>query len=285
MERSPAASCVGVGLRFAHHEEMRSRRPAVGWLEVHTENYMGGGPNPRALEKLRADYPVSLHGVGLSLGSAGRLDEAHLARVAEVVERFAPTRVSEHLSWSVTGGRYLADLLPLPLTEETLCVVARNVDAFQTRIGRAVLIENPSTYVQFRQSAIPEWEFLAELCARTGCSILCDVNNIYVSASNHGWDPSSYIARLPARHVGEIHLAGHAERTLEGGLALLVDDHGSPVCDAVWALYEQAVAKFGAVPTLIEWDTNIPPLAVLLAEAAKAEALLARLACGVPDAA
>ncbi|MFO1185978.1 MAG: DUF692 domain-containing protein [Alphaproteobacteria bacterium] len=285
MKRSPASSLVGVGLRFAHHEEMRSRRPQLGWLEVHTENYMGGGPNPRALDVLRADYPVSLHGVGLSLGSADGLDETHLARVAAAVARFAPARVSEHLSWSIAGGHYLADLLPMPLTEETLAIFVRNVDALQTRIGRAVLIENPSTYLQFRGSDIPEWEFLAELCARTGCGILCDVNNIYVSACNHGLDAGSYITNLPAQRVGEIHLAGHAERTLEGGRTLLVDDHGSPVCEAVWALYEKAVARFGAVPTLMEWDTNIPPLDTLLGEAVKAESVLARAAAGVCDAA
>lgn len=264
---------------------MQARKPAIGWLEVHTENYMGGGPNPRALENLRADYPVSLHGVGLSLGSAAGLDELHLERVAAAVDRFAPARVSEHLSWSMADGAYFADLLPLPLTGETLAVVARNIDALQTRIGRTILVENPSTYVQFRRSEIPEWEFLAELCARTGCGILCDVNNIYVSASNHGWDAGEYLARLPARHIGEIHLAGHAERTLEGGRTLRIDDHGSPVSGEVWSLYEQAVARFGAVPALIEWDTNVPSLDTLLAEATKAEAVLARADAGAADAA
>lgn len=278
MNRSSIASPVGIGLRFPHHEDMRARRPKIGWLEVHTENYMGGGPSPHALEELRADYPVSLHGVGLSLGSAEGLDTHHLARVAEVVERFEPARVSEHLAWSTAGGTYLADLLPLPMTEEALLAVARNVQQFQERIGRAILVENPSSYVQFRHSTIPEWEFLAELCARTDCGILCDVNNIYVSACNHGWNAEDYIARLPAASIGEIHLAGHATRSLPDGGTIRIDDHGSPVCAEVWALYEAALRRFGPVPTLIEWDTDVPSLDTLLGEASKAEALAARMA-------
>lgn len=249
-------------------------RPEVAWLEVHTENYMGGGTPLRYLETIRRDYPVSLHGVGLSLGSAEGLDLNHLERVRCAVERFEPGLISEHVSWSVAGGAYLADLLPLPLTEEALKVVCRNVDDAQVRLKRRILIENPSTYLQFSHSTIPEWEFLSSVAGRTGCGILCDVNNIHVSAGNHGWNTSAYLAALPPAAIGEIHLAGHAVRQLEGGRMLRIDNHGSRVAPEVWSLYAEALARFGPVPTLIEWDTDIPPLDVLLGEAAQAEVML-----------
>lgn len=251
-------------------------RPAVGWLEVHTENYFGGGMPGRYLDAVRGHYPVSLHGVGLSLGSAQGLDGKHLDQVAAAVERFAPALVSEHLSWSVVDGRYLADLLPLPMTEEALAVVCRHVDQMQTRLQRPILIENPSTYLRWRHSTIPEWEFLAEVARRSGCGILCDVNNIYVSAMNHGWDAKAYLAALPPAAIGEIHLAGHSLRELESGALLRIDDHGSRVIPEVWALYAEALQRFGPVPTLIEWDTSLPPLAVLLDEASQAATLLDR---------
>ncbi|MEX3935145.1 DUF692 domain-containing protein [Paraburkholderia phymatum] len=267
-------TAAGVGLRFRHHRAVLDERPAAAWFEVHTENYMGGGPATRCLDAIRRDYPVSLHGVGLSLGSADGLDAAHLARVSQVIKRVQPGLVSEHLAWSVAGGTYLADLLPLPMTEEALDVVCRNVDQVQTALGRRILVENPSTYLRFSHSTIPEWEFLAHLAQRTGCGLLCDVNNIYVSACNHGWNPHTYIDALPSAAIGEIHLAGHSVRQLEGGRALRIDDHGSRVAPPVWALYAAALQRFGPVPTLIEWDTDVPSLDVLIEEAAIAESAL-----------
>jgi len=249
-------------------------RPDVAWLEVHTENYMGGGAPLAYLEAIRGRYPLSLHGTGLSLGSAGGLDALHLERIRRTVERIEPALLSEHLSWSVSGGRYLADLLPLPMTEEALDVVCRHVDQAQTYLRRRILIENPSTYLRYRHSTIPEWEFLAALAARCGCGILCDVNNIFVSASNHGWNPLTYLAGLPPAAVGEIHLAGHSVRQIDGR-TLRIDDHGSRVIAEVWTLYEVALSRLGPVPTLIEWDVNVPPIDVLLDEAAKAASKLA----------
>jgi uncharacterized protein (UPF0276 family) len=265
---------AGIGLRFPHHQAVADTRPEVAWLEVHTENYMGGGTTLRYLETIRRDYPLSLHGVGLSLGSAEEIDAAHLTRVRRVVERIEPGLVSEHLSWSVVGGAYLADLLPLPMTEEALDVVCRHIEQAQACLKRRLLIENPSTYLRFRHSTIPEWEFLARVAERTGCGILCDVNNIYVSACNHGWDAATYLAALPRVAVAEIHLAGHAIKKLDDGQTLRIDDHGSRVAPPVWALYAEALARFGPVPTLVEWDTNVPPLEVLLEEAARAAAML-----------
>ncbi len=274
MERGPIPAKAGIGLRFQHHEAVVDSRPPVAWFEVHAENYMGGGTPLRFLDAVRRDYPMSLHGVGLSLGSADGLDDAHLGRLTRLIARCEPGLVSEHLSWSVAAGAYLADLLPLPMTEEALALVSRHVDRVQRRLNRRILVENPSTYLRYRHSAIPEWEFVAELARRTGCGILCDVNNIYVSARNHGWDASAYLAALPSSAIGEIHLAGHSLRSLDGGRELRIDDHGSRVIAEVWALYMEALARFGAVPTLIEWDTNVPPFDVLLDEAARAAALL-----------
>ncbi|WP_454743619.1 MNIO family bufferin maturase [Cupriavidus necator] len=267
---------AGIGLRFRHHQVVVEARPAVAWFEVHTENYMGGGSAPGYLDAIRRDYPISLHGVGLSLGSAEGLDSAHLARVHEMVERVEPGLVSEHLSWSITDGKYLADLLPLPMTEEALVIVCGHVDHVQSVLRRRILVENPSTYLRFCHSTIPEWEFLAEVARRTGCGILCDVNNIYVSACNHGWDARAYLGALSPAAIGEIHLAGHSVRQLEQGRVLRIDDHGSRVAPKVWALYEDALQRFGPVPTLIEWDTAVPALDVLLEEAAVAEAVLKR---------
>ncbi len=265
---------AGVGLRFRHHQEVLEARPAAAWFEVHTENYMGGGSAPAYLDAIRRDYPVSLHGTGLSLGSAEGLDPAHLARVRELVKRTEPGLVSEHLSFSVAGGNYLADLLPLPLTEEALEIVCRNVAQVQDHLKRRILVENPSTYLQFRHSTIPEWEFLGQVAKRTGCGILCDVNNIYVSACNHGWRASAYLAALAPQAVGEIHLAGHSRRRIDDARTLLIDDHGSRVSPEVWALYAEALVRFGPIPTLIEWDTDVPPMAVLLEEAAHASVLI-----------
>ena len=270
----PVLAAAGIGLRFQHHQSVLETRPAVAWLEVHIENYMGGGTPLRYLDAIRREYPLSLHGIGLSLGSADGVDPDHLARARTVIERFEPGLVSEHLAWSIVDGIYLADLLPLPLTDEALDVVCRNVDCVQAFLRRPILLENASSYLRFSHSTIPEWDFITAVAKRTGCGILCDVNNIYVSASNHGWDASAYLAALPARSVGEIHLAGHTLRKFDDARTLRIDDHGSRVAPAVWALYAEALARFGPVPTLIEWDTNVPPLDVLLAEAAQAAALL-----------
>jgi uncharacterized protein (UPF0276 family) len=275
-ERGSIPAHAGIGLRFPHHKVVAETRPDVAWFEVHTENYMGGGTPLRYLETIRRDYPISLHGVGLSLGSAEGLDRSHLKRVRDVIARIEPGLVSEHLSWSIVNGIYLADLLPLPMTEEALDVVCRHVDEVQEVLGRRILIENPSSYLQYTHSTIPEWEFLRGVVEHTGCGILCDVNNIYVSACNHGWDASAYLAALPKTTVEEIHLAGHAVKNI-GGRCLRIDDHGSRVSPEVWRLYEQALARFGSVPVLIEWDTNIPDFAVLQEEALQAEHALQRV--------
>ena len=274
MERGPIPAAAGIGLRFQHHQAVVDTRPDVAWLEVHTENYMGGGKPAAYLDAIRRDYPISLHGIGLSLGSAEGPDDAHLERTRLAVNRFEPGLVSEHLAWNIVDGTYLADLLPLPMTEEALDVVCRNVNRTQAYLKRRILIENPSTYLRFEHSSIPEWEFVAAIAERTGCGLLCDVNNIYVSASNHGWDPSAYLRALPVDAVAEVHLAGHAERPVDGGRVLRIDDHGSRVAPAVWALYAEALERFGPVPTLIEWDTDIPSLEILLDEAAQAQSHL-----------
>jgi uncharacterized protein (UPF0276 family) len=271
----PIPAKAGIGLRFQHHLAVLDGKPDIAWMEVHTENYMGGGTAPRMLDAIRCDYPISLHGVGLSLGSAEGLDVVHIDRIRQVADRIEPAMMSEHIAWSSVAGTYLADLLPLPMTEEALAVVCRHVDQVQARVNRRILVENPSTYVRFRHSTIPEWEFMAAVAKRTGCGILCDVNNIFVSAHNHDWDPSAYLAALPADAIGEIHLAGHSLKPLAGGRTLRIDDHASRVCAEVWALYREALARFGPVPTLIEWDNEVPPLDVLLGEAAQADGFIA----------
>ncbi|WJR81266.1 DUF692 domain-containing protein [Bradyrhizobium sp. NP1] len=281
---SPIPAQAGIGLRFQHHQAVLDTRPDVSWMEVHTENYMGGGTPVRDLEAIRHDTPISLHGVGLSLGSAEGLDPAHLERIRKVAERIEPGLMSEHIAWNMVDGTYLADLLPLPMTEEALDVVCRHVDQTQTCLKRRILVENPSTYVVFADSIIPEWEFMAAVATRTGCGVLCDVNNICVSAHNHGWDASLYLASLPRDAIGEIHLAGHSLRTFADGSMLRIDDHASRVSEEVWALYRQAIARFGAVPTLIEWDNDVPALDVLLEEAGRAQAFITALKNEAPHA-
>jgi len=276
-----APAAAGIGLRFAHHEAVVATRPPVPWFEVHAENYFGGGTNLRFLQAVRADYGVALHAVGVSLGSAQGIDAAHLERLCALVACIEPCLVSEHLSWSTVDGHYLTDLLPLPLTEEALGTVCANVDRVQSRLRRQILVENPSSYLRYRHATIPEWEFLAAVARRTGCGILCDVNNIFVSACNHGWNASAYLAALPEPLIGEIHLAGHSCRRLDDGRVIRVDDHGGPVAAEVWDLYQEALARFGPVPTLVEWDNNIPTLDVLLAEAAHAETILQALGTNV----
>jgi uncharacterized protein (UPF0276 family) len=278
--RAPEAS-AGIGLRAPHYGELLQRRPALAFLEVHSENYFCDGGAPLAwLERFRDRYPLSLHGVGLSLGSADPLDERHLARLAALVRRFEPALVSEHLCWSSFGGRHANDLLPLPYTREALDHVVRRVDAVQERLARRILVENVSSYLQFAESTIPEWEFAAEVARRSGCGLLLDVNNIWVNAVNHGFDPHDYLEATDPRHVEEIHLAGF--EALEGRL---IDTHGAPVSSEVWALYESAIARFGPRPTLIEWDADLPALDVLLAEAAKAQRILAARAVAAEAAA
>jgi uncharacterized protein (UPF0276 family) len=274
---SPAASLpkAGIGLRFQHHRTLLEERPPVGFVEVHSENYLGGGPAIKHLQAARREYPVSLHGVGLSLGSAEGLDASHLQRVCELADRIDPLFVSEHISWSVAGGIYLNDLLPLPYTEEALAIFCANVQRMQKALKRPVLVENPSSYLQFAHSTIPEWEFVAEISKRTGCGLLLDVNNIYVSACNHGFDGGEYLRAMPRGAVREVHLAGHTAKQI-GDQTLRIDDHGSVVCDEVWALYGEAIRLLGPVPTLIEWDSRIPPLADIVAEAAKADVIVQR---------
>jgi uncharacterized protein (UPF0276 family) len=268
----PIPARAGIGLRAPHMAEIMAKRPAVGWLEVHAENYMGHGPAFRALERLRPDYPLSLHGVGLSLGSAEGIDDAHLARLKLLADCLDPLLISEHLSWSDIDGVYLNDLMPLPYTEETLDLVVEHVDFVQGRLGRKILIENPSAYLRFRHSSIPEAEFLGALAARSGCGLLCDINNIYVSGRNLGFDPVEYLAALPAAAIGEFHLAGHQANPVGDGV-VLIDDHGSAVADAVWALHGEALRRIGRRPTLVEWDSHLPALDGLVAEADKADQL------------
>jgi len=269
--REPAHG-AGIGLRACHHAAVMTSPPDVGFLEIHAENYLGGGSARRCLDRVRRDLPVSVHGVGLSLGSAEGLDGRHLGRVAGLVREVEPLLVSEHLAWSVAGGVYHNDLLPLPYSEEALGVVCANVQRLQEALGRQVLVENPSTYLRFTDSAIPEEEFLLAIAARTGCGLLLDVNNVHVTATNHGLDALAYIERLAVTPVGEIHLAGH-HVTEADGVPILIDDHGSAVSDAVWALYARATRLFPQAPVLIEWDANIPALDVLVAEAHRANAV------------
>jgi hypothetical protein len=270
----PAAA--GIGLRFSHHRAVLEERPRTAWFEVHAENYMGGGKPLAYLEAIRRDYPVALHGVALSLGSAEGLDARHLQRLATLARRIDAGLVSEHLAWTASGGVHFPDLLPLPYTEEALDLVCRNVERAQQALGRRLLIENPSSYLRYRHSSIPEPEFIGAVAARTGCGILCDVNNIYVSACNHGFNALAYLRALPVEAIGEFHLAGHRVRKLEDGREIRIDDHGSRVASEVWALFAEAVRLFGERPTLIEWDTDVPPLATLLREAACAARILER---------
>ena len=263
---NPAVRGVGVGLRARHYREFLESHPQVDWLEVHSENYFGdGGYDLHVLEHVRSQYPISLHGVALSLGSADGVREGHLAKLKRLVDRIEPALVSEHLCWAALGPRHFNDLLPLPYTRAALDQIVSHVTHVQETLRRRILVENVSSYLQFRVSEIPEFVFLAELAKRSGCAILLDVNNLFVNSVNHGFDPIQALHQIPREVVGEIHLAGHSAAG-----ELLIDDHGSRVAPQVWNLYEVACRRLGAVPTLIEWDTAIPPLDVLLDEAAMA---------------
>jgi len=268
------AAAVGIGLRSVHVADVIATRPAVAWLEVHAENYMAsGGPTLAALERIRESYPVAIHAVGLSLGSADPLDARHLRRLRALVERIQPALVSDHLSWSSLGGRYVNHLLPLPYTDEALHLVCDHVAQAQDALGRRLLVENPSSYLRFRESPIPEPDFLADVVRRTGCGLLCDVNNVYVSACNLGLDPVAYLDALPVDAIEEFHLAGHSVNDADG-VPVLIDDHGARVAPEVWALFAQVLARSGPRPTLIEWDANIPELSVLVDEARRADAVM-----------
>jgi uncharacterized protein (UPF0276 family) len=272
----PLPAAPGLGFKAEHFAAIRDTQPRLGFFEVHAENYMGaGGPPHRQLTALRQDYALSLHGVGLSIGGPDRPDAAHLKRLRDLIIRYEPASFSEHLAWSSHGSDYLNDLLPLPYTPETLQLVCDHVDEVQATLGCRLLLENPSTYVLFAQSTLAETEFLAEIARRTGCGLLLDVNNVFVSCTNHRTDPQDWLAAIPLDAVGEVHLGGHATEALPSG-PVLIDDHGSPVADPVWALYSQTIARTGALPTLIEWDNDIPDFPILLAEAARAADILTR---------
>jgi len=276
---APLPARAGLGLKAEHIDEILATRPDIGFFEIHAENYMGdGGPPHRRLEAIRALYPLSLHGVGLSIGSPRPLDKAHLARLAALAERYEPGLFSEHLAWSTHDLGFLNDLLPLPYTEETLAAACSHIDQTQETLGRRMLLENPSTYVLFAESTIPETEFLGEIARRTGCGLLLDVNNVAVCAANHDFDPLSYLDAFPLEHVGEIHLAGYAEAEDDAGHRLLIDAHDSPVRPGVWSLYDWVIARFGVAPTLIEWDNDAPDWATLHAEARRADRRLANTA-------
>jgi hypothetical protein len=267
----PVPAQAGIGLRAVHHDEFLERRPDVAWVEVHSENFFAaGGRQLEVIDAVRRDYAVSLHGVGLSLGSADALDAEHLRRLQRLVERVQPALVSEHACWCGVGGIHLNDLLPLPGTTESLAHLVSRVGEVQDRLGRQILVENVSSYLRFAGDEMPEWEFLAALARHSGCGILLDVNNIYVSAVNHGFDARAYLAAIPVDAVGEIHVAGHSV-VQDGTDTLLVDTHDGPVIEPVWALYRAAVRRFGPRPTLLEWDAELPALDVLIAEARKAD--------------
>ena len=271
---TPIPASAGIGLRAPHYQDLIETRPNIGWLEVHSENYFGDGGAPlHYLERARELYPVSLHGVGLSLGSTDPLNREHLRRLKRLIDAVEPGLVSEHLCWSSVEGRYLNDLLPLPYTEEALAHVAARVADTQDFLGRQILIENLSSYLQYRHSTIPEWDFLAAVAERADCGILLDVNNIYVSARNHKFDPAEYLRAIPATRVHELHLAGHMVRRYDDG-EILIDTHNARVSDAVWTLYRDTLARVGAKPTLIEWDSELPALSALVEEARTANRLI-----------
>jgi hypothetical protein len=274
--KSSLPARAGVGFKPAHFREIIAAMQPIGFFEVHAENFMGAGGPPHAqLRALRERYALSLHGVGLSIDSMQPLDRDHLARLKLLCDRYEPASFSEHLAWSSHGGVYLNDLLPLPYTLPTLARVAEHIDTVQTVLGRTMLLENPSSYVRLAKSVIPEVDFLAELSKRTGCELLLDINNVFVSSKNHGVDPLLYLQSFPFDRVKEIHLGGHDEEADDAGMPLLIDSHGSAVDDAVWTLYARVIGRTGALPTLIEWDNDVPDWPTLCAEAIAAQDILA----------
>jgi uncharacterized protein len=272
----PIPPRAGVGLKPEHYRDILGTAPDIGWFEIHAENYMGdGGPPHHYLGAVRERYPLSLHGVGLSIGGAGALDAEHLLRLKALIGRYRPSLFSEHLAWSSHDNVYLNDLLPLPYTEESVARVGDHIDEVQDVLGKQMLLENPSTYVAFAETEMSEVEFLREVVRRTGCGLLLDVNNVFVQATNHGFDAAAFIDAFPVEHVGEIHLGGHAADSDDDGAVLLIDDHGREVADPVWTLYARALARTGPKPTLIEWDNDVPGWEVLFAEAKRADAAIA----------
>lgn len=264
---------AGIGLRAPHYKEVIETLPEIGWLEVHPENYFGGGPPRQYLAKARESYPLSFHAVGLSLGSDQPVDKDHMRQIKELIDIFEPFQVSDHASWSASGNAHLNDLMPLPYTQETIDRICDNIDQVQNYFGRSILTENPSSYVSYTIDEMPEYEFMNEIAKRSGCALLLDINNIYVQSINHGFNATHYIDKIKPAYVKELHLAGHTERKFEDGI-ILVDTHNRPVCDDVWALYEHAITKFGPVPTLIEWDGDIPALNTLTGESDKAQTII-----------
>ncbi|MFT4161005.1 DUF692 domain-containing protein [Shinella sp.] len=266
---------AGAGFKPEHFAAIIAEPQPIGFFEVHAENYMGAGGPPHAqLGRLREDFALSIHGVGLSIGSMQPLDRTHLARLKTLCDRYQPESFSEHLAWSTHDSVFLNDLLPLPYTQETLRHVARHIDEVQDALGRQMLLENPATYVLFAESTVEETAFLAEIARRTGCGLLLDANNVFVAATNHNLDPYDYIARFPLKAVREIHLSGHSETVDERGAPLLIDSHDTPVRDPVWALYAAVIDQTGPVASLIEWDNDVPAWPVLRDEAAAAQRML-----------
>ncbi|NVO24312.1 DUF692 domain-containing protein [Donghicola mangrovi] len=265
---------AGIGFKPQHYEDLTTDGP-VGWLEIHAENYMfEGGPRRAMLAALSEQFPISAHGVGLSIGGEGPLDPAHLKRLRDLMEWLNPAQFSEHLAWSSHGGAYFNDLLPLPYTQSTLATVCAHVETVQQYLGRQMLLENPSSYLAFAESTLSETDFLTEVARRTGCGLLLDINNVFISAVNLGMSATAYLDAYPLELVGEIHLAGHEEQTTPDGAPLLIDSHGAHVADPVWALYERTIARTGPRPSLIEWDNDVPDFATLEAEAARADRIL-----------
>ena len=272
--KKPVPDCTGIGLRAQHYQEILDTLPDIGWLEVHSENYFGDGGRPLYyLNKLALHYPLSFHGVGLSIGSTDRMDLHHLQKLKQLIDQFQPGLVSEHLSWGSFHGTHFNDLFPMPYTHEALDHMVSRVQYIQEYLGRQILIENVSSYLQFDCSEIPEWEFLKQLAAKSGCGILLDVNNIFVNACNHGFDGETFINAIPNAYVQEIHLAGHTVKQIDGNI-ILIDTHNQPVTDKVWSLYKTAIKRFGKTSTLIEWDTDLPALSELIYEAHIADNLL-----------
>jgi len=262
---------IGIGLRHPHYQKVLEDRPSIEWFEVHSENFFhNGGPTLNVLFKIREHYPISLHGIGLSLGSASGLDENHLSHLKKLINSVNPFLVSEHLSWNTINQFHLPDLLPIPYNQESFDVFAKNIIKTQDFLNREILIENPSSYLEYHSSDRDEAEFLVKLCQKTGAKILLDINNIFVSCSNHGWDAQKYIDKIPVDLVKEIHLAGHSSQEISPEKTLLIDTHNNSVCTEVWELYGYALQKLGTIPTLLEWDADIPSLDFLMKEASKA---------------
>ena len=273
------ADPIGIGLRHSYYEGIVETKPPLGFIEVHPENYFGGGINRRHLEKAREIYALSFHAVGLSFGSADGINMDHLSKIKELINIFEPFQFSDHASWSASGNAHLNDLLPMPYTQESLDTLCDNVSKTQDYLGRQILVENPSTYIAFADNEMEEYELMNAIADKTGCKLLLDINNIHVQCHNHGNDPHEYIVAIKKEHVGEIHLAGYTEFPVENDEVILIDTHSKPVYDPVWKLYERTLAHLGSVPTLIEWDDDLPPLDVLLAEADKARQIMHRQ-CG-----